>query len=139
MWLCTRMYSYITRTLVTICQSSCCTPFVQILTIRMHQTDQIRAIYKFCGISVKGSHSHSNTKYANSLMKKKLKSLHVRTLVYMCNVRVHSVQCMCTESDFCPPGCHFLYIFASRVSRKNKGEVSQFFGQSVTNDTSTLV
>ena len=33
------MYSYvnyITRTLVTICQSSCYTPFVQILTVRMH-------------------------------------------------------------------------------------------------------
>ena len=35
------------------------------------------------------------------------------------------------------PGCHFLKIFASKVSRKNKGKVSQFFGQSVTNDTST--
>ena len=34
-------------------------------------------------------------------------------------------------------GCHFLNIFASKVSRKNKGKVSQFFGQSVTNDTST--
>ena len=33
MWLCTRMN--ITRTLVTICQSSCCTPFEQILTIRI--------------------------------------------------------------------------------------------------------
>ena len=36
------------------------------------------------------------------------------------------------------PGCHFLNIFASKVSRKNKGEVSKFFGQSVTNDTSTI-
>ena len=35
------------------------------------------------------------------------------------------------------PGCHFLNIFASKVSRKNKGKVSQIFGQSVTNDTST--
>ena len=35
------------------------------------------------------------------------------------------------------PGFHFLIIFASKVSRKNKGKVSQFFGQSVTNDTST--
>ena len=35
------------------------------------------------------------------------------------------------------PGCHFLNIFASKVSRKNKGRVSQFFGQSVTNDSST--
>ena len=35
------------------------------------------------------------------------------------------------------PGCHFLNIFASKVSRKNKGKVSKFFGQSVTNDTST--
>ena len=34
--------------------------------------------------------------------------------------------------------CHFLNIFASKVSRKNKGKVSQFFVQSVTNDTSTL-
>ena len=70
-------------------------------------------------------------------MKKKLKSLHVRRVVYMYNV--HSVQCMCNDSDFSPPGCHFLYIFASKVSRKNKGKVSQFFGQSVTNDTSTPV
>ena len=31
----------------------------------------------------------------------------------------------------------FLNIFASKVSRKNKGKVSQIFGQSVTNDTST--
>ena len=46
---------------------------------------------------------------------------------------------MCNDSDFCPPGCHFLYIFESKVSRKNKGKVSQFFGQSVTNDTSTPV
>ena len=58
------------------------------------------------------------------------------TLVY---ISVHSVKCMCNDSDFCPPGCHFLYIFASRGSRKNKGKVSQFFGQSVTNDTSTPV
>ena len=36
------------------------------------------------------------------------------------------------------PGCHFLNIFASKVSRKNKGEVSKIFGQSVTNDTSTI-
>ena len=35
------------------------------------------------------------------------------------------------------PGCHFLNIFASKVSRKNKGKVSNFYGQSVTNDTST--
>ena len=35
------------------------------------------------------------------------------------------------------PGCHFVTIFASKVSRKNKGKVSKFFGQSVTNDTST--
>ena len=35
------------------------------------------------------------------------------------------------------PGCHFLNIFASKVSRKNKGKVSNFFGQSDTNDTST--
>ena len=34
-------------------------------------------------------------------------------------------------------GCHFLNIFVTKVSRKNKGKVSQFFGQSVTNDTST--
>ena len=34
------------------------------------------------------------------------------------------------------PGCHFINIFASKVSRKNKGKVSEFFGQSVTNDTS---
>ena len=46
---------------------------------------------------------------------------------------------MCNESDFCPPGCHFLNIFASRVSRKNKGKVLQFFGQSATNGTSTIV
>ena len=50
-----------------------------------------------------------------------------------------SVQCMCNESDFCPPGCHFLNIFASRVSRKNKGKVPHFFGQSATNGTSTIV
>ena len=31
----------------------------------------------------------------------------------------------------------FFNIFASKVSRKNKGIVSNFFGQSVTNDTST--
>ena len=36
------------------------------------------------------------------------------------------------------PGCHFLNILASKVSRKNKGKVSQFFGQSVTNDMSTI-
>ena len=50
-----------------------------------------------------------------------------------------SVQCtsMCNDSDFCPPGCHFLYIFASKESHKNKGQVSQIFGQSVTNDMST--
>ena len=36
------------------------------------------------------------------------------------------------------PGCHFLFIFASKVSLKNKGEVSNCFGQSVTNDTSTI-
>ena len=35
------------------------------------------------------------------------------------------------------PRCHFLNIFASKMSRKNKGKVSNFFGQSVTNDTST--
>ena len=35
------------------------------------------------------------------------------------------------------PGCHFLNIFVTKVSRKNKGKVSQFFGQSVTSDTST--
>ena len=52
---------------------------------------------------------------------------------------VHSLQCICNDSDFCPPGCHYLYIFASKVSRKNKGQVSQIFGQSVTNDTSTPV
>ena len=34
-------------------------------------------------------------------------------------------------------GVPFLNIFASKVSDKNKGKVSQFFGQSVTNDTST--
>ena len=33
--------------------------------------------------------------------------------------------------------CHFLNIFASKESHKNKGQVSQIFGQSVTNDTST--
>ena len=38
---------------------------------------------------------------------------------------------------FVLPGCHFLSIFASKVSRKNKGKVSKIFGQSVTNDTST--
>ena len=32
----------------------------------------------------------------------------------------------------------FLYIFASKESHKNKGEASQIFGQSVTNDTSTI-
>ena len=57
--------------------------------------------------------------------------------MYMSNV--HSVQCMCNDSDFCPPGCHFLYIFASKVSGKNKGKVPQFFGQSATNGTSTIV
>ena len=57
----------------------------------------------------------------------------------MYNVDLHSVQCMCNDSDFCPPGCHFLYIFASKVSGKNKGKVPQFFGQSVTNGTSTIV
>ena len=36
-----------------------------------------------------------------------------------------SVQCMCNDSDFCPPGCHFLYIFASKESHKNEGKVSQ--------------
>ena len=44
---------------------------------------------------------------------------------------------MCNDSDFCPPGCHFLYIFASKESHNNKGKGSQIFGQSVTNDTST--
>ena len=39
---------------------------------------------------------------------------------------LHSVQCMCNDSHFCPPGCHFLYIL-----------VPQFFGQSATNGTST--
>ena len=37
------------------------------------------------------------------------------------------------------PGCHFLNIFDTKVSSKNKSRVSQFFGQSVTNDTSTPV
>ena len=54
-----------------------------------------------------------------------------------CTSTVHSVQCM--RNDSCPPGCHFLYIFASRVSRKNEGKVPQFFGQSATNGTSTIV
>ena len=48
-----------------------------------------------------------------------------------------SPTCMCNDSDFCQPGCHFLYIFASKESHKNKDKVSQIFGQSVTNDTST--
>ena len=51
--------------------------------------------------------------------------------------RNSSVQYVCNDSDFCPPGCHFLYIFASKVSYKNKGEVAQIFDQSVTNDTNT--
>ena len=40
---------------------------------------------------------------------------------------VHSVQCTskCSDPDFCPSGCHFLYIFASGVSRKNWGGVSE--------------
>ena len=61
--------------------------------------------------------------------------LHVKLQCTFCA----SVQCMCNESDFCSPGCHFLNIFASRVPRKNKGKVPQFFGQSATNGTSTIV
>ena len=64
----------------------------------------------------------------------------IRALFITCtnsSIPVHA-QCMYNDSDFCPPGCHFLYIFASKVSRKNKNKVSQFFVQSVTNETSTL-
>ena len=32
---------------------------------------------------------------------------------------------MCKDSNFCLSRCHFLYIYASKESHKNKGEVSQ--------------
>ena len=83
---------------------------------------------------------YSYVYYANTSLNLSIQLLYTfctDTKVYMYNV--HSVQCMCNDSHFCPPGCHLLYIIASRVSRKNKGKVSQFFGQNVTNDTSTPV
>ena len=61
--------------------------------------------------------------------------------IVQCNdyIQYNACTSMCDDSDFYPPGCHFIYIFASKVSGKNKDRVSQIFGQSVTNDTSTLV
>ena len=52
---------------------------------------------------------------------------------------LHFLNNECAIILTCPPGCHFLYIFASKVSVTNKGKVPNFFGQSVINITSTIV